>query len=77
MPVNRRRDTIRGRIEHPERFDKIKQYAQKRWDRSRNLRHSRRWLGVIESIDQRKPLRRSIPEQYPAADECYLPNDLI
>lgn len=37
------------------RLERIRQYAQKRWERTQNLRHSRRWLGIIESVDSRRP----------------------
>lgn len=50
----RMRDYIRGRYAHPERFDKIQRFAQKRWEHTKNLRHSRRWYGVIESVETRR-----------------------
>ncbi len=39
----------------PVRLNRIKQYAKKRWWNTKNLRHSRRWLGIIESVDSRNP----------------------
>jgi hypothetical protein len=51
--MNYLRDMNRGR--GWERFDKIKRYAQRRWKQTQNLRHSRRWIGILESIEKRKP----------------------
>ena len=55
LNTNATRDNLRGRYLDPARFTRIKEYAQRRWDRTQNLRHSRRWYGIIESVESRRP----------------------
>jgi hypothetical protein len=35
------------------RFERIRNYAYRRWEASRDLRHSKQWLQIIASVDRR------------------------
>ena len=47
------RDCQRGR--GPMRFRKLERFAALRWTATRDLRHARQWLWVMDAIKRRKP----------------------
>jgi len=46
-------DLMRGRLGDPSKFQKLRNFALRKWQESRDLRHCHQWLKIIESIDRR------------------------
>ncbi len=47
------RDLLRGRFSDPSRFYRLNQYAYDRWEKTRDMRHARQWLKVMDAIKRR------------------------
>lgn len=47
------RDLTRGRLSDTRRFDAIKEYAVKRWGKTKNMKYALQWHKVIEAVDRR------------------------
>lgn len=49
------RDCHRGRHSDPGRFFRLDDYAYKRWQKTRDLRHAGQWLKIMEAVKRRSP----------------------
>jgi len=49
------KDTLRGRISDTSRFRRLRDYAYRRWEKTRDLRHANQWRAIMEAIDRREP----------------------
>lgn len=56
------RDLHRGRSNDLSRFCRIHKFAYTRWERSRNLVHSAKWLKVMEAVKRRAPPQAGITD---------------
>jgi hypothetical protein len=48
-------DLRRGRSCDYERFRRLRDYAERRWRKTHDLRYAAKWLQVIKAIEHRSP----------------------
>ena len=56
--VNYAKDQWRGRLSDRRRFIRLRRYAHRRWQTTRDMRYALRWVKFIQAIDQRESFAR-------------------
>lgn len=48
-------DMRRGRHSDTSRYWRLKQYAYRKWEKTKDMRHANQWRAIMEAVERREP----------------------